>query len=93
MKKIDLGQAVTLLANVGVIAGIVFLAVELQQNNELMGAAARAAQNERIQDFVEQRYTVPGLAEILIKARDGEPLTEVEELKLFSLTAKDVEGL
>ncbi len=92
MKKIDLGQAVTILANVGVIAGIVFLAVELQQNNELMGAAARAAQNERIQDFVEQRYTVPGLAEILIKARDGEPLTEVEELKLFSRQLRMLRG-
>lgn len=32
MKKIDLGQTVTILANIGVIAGIVFLAVELRQN-------------------------------------------------------------
>ncbi len=41
MKKIDLGQAVTVLANVGVIAGIVFLGMELQQNNELLAAQAR----------------------------------------------------
>lgn len=32
MKKVDLGQAVTILANLGVIAGIVFLSIELQQN-------------------------------------------------------------
>jgi len=34
MKKIDLGQTVTLLANVGVIVGIIFLAFELRQNNQ-----------------------------------------------------------
>ena len=32
MKKIDFGQAVTVIANLGVIAGIVFLAVEISQN-------------------------------------------------------------
>ncbi len=33
MKKLDLGQTITILANVGVIAGIVFLGYELRQNN------------------------------------------------------------
>lgn len=32
MKKIDLGQSIGLLANLGVIAGIAFLAIEIQQN-------------------------------------------------------------
>ena len=32
MKKIDLGQTLQILANIGVIAGIVFLAVEIRQN-------------------------------------------------------------
>jgi hypothetical protein len=32
MKKFDLGQTVQVLANVGVIAGIIFLAFELRQN-------------------------------------------------------------
>jgi hypothetical protein len=41
MKKIDLGQTVQILANLGVIAGIVFLGIELQQNNALLGAQAR----------------------------------------------------
>ncbi len=38
MKKIDLGQAVGILANAGVIAGIVFLGMGLHQNNELVVA-------------------------------------------------------
>ena len=36
MKKLDLGQTMTILANVGVIVGISFLAVELRQNNDMM---------------------------------------------------------
>ena len=40
MKKIDIGQTITILANVGVIAGIVFLAFELRQNNSLLAAQA-----------------------------------------------------
>jgi len=34
MKKIDLAQTIGVLANIGVIAGIVFLAFELRQNSE-----------------------------------------------------------
>jgi len=41
LKKLDLGQGITILANVGVIAGIVFLGVELQQNNQLLVEEAR----------------------------------------------------
>ena len=36
MKKIDLVATIQVLANVGVIAGIVFLGVELSQNNDLL---------------------------------------------------------
>ena len=92
MKKLDLGQTITILANIGVIAGIVFLGVELQQNNELMEAASRDAQNERIQDYAMQLYTVPGLAETLVKSERGETLTEAEELKLFARKLRLLRG-
>ena len=92
MKKSDLGQTVSILANVGVIAGIVFLALELRQNNELIRTDARNAQNVRIQDFVQQVYTVPGLAEIVLKIRKGEPLTEVEEIKLRGRQGRMLRG-
>jgi hypothetical protein len=35
MKKIDLGQSVSIIANIGVVAGILLLAYELNQNREL----------------------------------------------------------
>jgi hypothetical protein len=84
LKKIDLRQTIGILANLGVIAGIVFLVIEIQQNNELMVAATRDAQNQRILNYAEQVYVVPGLAEIIAKANNGEPLTEVEALRLYN---------
>ena len=42
LKKIDLGQTITILANLGVIAGIVFLAFELRQNNSLLETQIRS---------------------------------------------------
>ncbi len=92
MKKIELGQTVSILANAGIIAGIVFLALELRQNNELIRTEARNTQNVRIQDFVQQVYTVPGLAEIVLKIRKGEPLTEVEEIKLRGRQGRQLRG-
>ena len=61
MKKIDLGQTITILANVGVIVGIVFLAIELRQNNELLGQQARIASNEQWIASLEGLLDDPGL--------------------------------
>ena len=41
MTKIDLGRTISILANIGVIAGIVFLGLELQQNNVLSAGVRR----------------------------------------------------
>ena len=45
MKKIELGQLIQIVANLGVIAGIVFLAVELRQNNRLYSRTLRHLQH------------------------------------------------
>jgi hypothetical protein len=92
MKKVDVGRAVGILANLGVVAGIIFLAIEVGQNNELMRAASRDSQNERIQDYIEQVYMTPGLAEIIVKANNGESLTDVEDLILFSRRLRLLRG-
>ena len=47
MRKINNGQTVSILANIGVIAGILFLVVELAQNNEFLGAQVRADRIDR----------------------------------------------
>ena len=86
MRKIYLGQTITILANVGVIAGIVFLAVELQQNNELLEAEARQA-------LVDRRISLAGmvasndeLANVVAKAQAGEEaLSPGERRQLYAL--------
>jgi len=85
MKKIDPGQAIAILANLGVIAGILFLAIELQQNNELLAAQARGALADRRTQFVEMVSSNPSLAAIVVKVRNGSALTEIEQLQFRML--------
>ena len=82
MKKIDLGQSITILANLGVIAGIVFLGIELRQNNELMEAEARF---NRV-SIATRTSTImaenPDLADLFVRANNNEELTAGEESRL-----------
>ena len=82
MKKIDLGQAITILVNMGVIAGIVFLGIELRQNNELLSAEARATRLSVRLNENQLPIENPDLANALIKHRHGDELTEHEQLVL-----------
>ncbi|HKI83613.1 MAG TPA: hypothetical protein VKA63_04685 [Candidatus Krumholzibacteria bacterium] len=82
MTKRNLSESLHLLANLGVIASIVFLGVELQQNNELMEMEARATLTEDLQDGWYQLSSDPGLVELFIKDRSGQELSEAEEMRL-----------
>ncbi len=79
MKKLDLGQTITILANVGVIAGIVFLAFELQQNNALLEAQARSDQlNSRAAPILLLLNNID-IAPLEYRASVGEPLSPEEQ--------------
>jgi len=78
MKKIDLGQTIGILANLGVIAGIIFLGLELRQNNELLAAQARQAQLEARSSATTLILNNPELAQIAYTASVGEPLAPEE---------------
>lgn len=82
MNKIDLGQSVAILANVGVIAGIVFLGYELRQNNRLLQSEASIAYVEMrsagLDEWADDRDTLRAM----IKAWDGEELSRIESLNL-----------
>jgi hypothetical protein len=84
MKRIDPSQAISLLANVGVIAGIVFLAVELRQNNDLLRSQALAARTEGKQAVARQLVDNEVLGGVLVKARGGEALLPQHNLVLVS---------
>jgi hypothetical protein len=83
LKKLDFAQSIGILANVGVIAGIVFLGVELQQNNALLAAQARVARHEMRSDDVNRIIlNNPELRRTLAKGRSDEPLS-ADELTVF----------
>ena len=85
MKKLDLGQIVTLVANLGVIAGIVFLAVEVQQNNELLATQARYERDAIARSGNLRHIENPELIRVTVKAQNSEPLTQ-EEAMLIELS-------
>ena len=78
MKKIDVGQIVTLIANVGVIGGILMLAYELQQNNELKEAEARQARTSMVIDSWNYTAEHGDLYELKVRGRNGDELSEAE---------------
>jgi len=83
MKKIDLGQTIMILANVGVLAGIFLLAFELQQNSEQLQLQARELAITRRNSLVELIIENPDLVELL--GRQKEPLTLPERNRLTLL--------
>jgi hypothetical protein len=82
LKKLDFGQTIGILANVGVIVGIGILVLEIQQNNALMAAEARfnrlAVQTASITLSVENAE----FAELQVRSRDGGELTTVERFRI-----------
>jgi len=79
MKKIDPGQTISILANLGVIGGIVLLALELQQNNDLLSAQARAERASVPIGVNAMNLSNPELMRIKFRARSGADLTAEEE--------------
>jgi hypothetical protein len=84
MKKIDNGQTVQIVANVGVIAGIVFLGVEISQNNELMEYQRRLSAFELTQTNTDLLLEHDDLRRIFTKSVFGGDLSQ-EEAVLFAL--------
>jgi hypothetical protein len=75
----------TLAANIAVVAGIVFLALELNQNSRMMHAQTRNAITGAILDFQFNAET-SGLREVAVKANiDPSSLTAAEAQKVGQL--------
>jgi hypothetical protein len=82
LRKIDLGQTITILANLGVIAGIVFLGYELRQNNSLMAAEARFNRLTMAVDSWRFNAGSSELAELRDRGRNNETLSGAEQWRL-----------
>ena len=80
MKKPDLGQAVSILANVGVIAGIVFLGYELRQNTRAVNSSALQGIQNQITQVLSLRLD-ESIAAVNLQA--GIDVSELSPVDLF----------
>jgi hypothetical protein len=86
MKKIDLGQTITILANLGVIAGIVFLGIEMQQNTDAIQSSTAQSVTSISSSGLTELAANQNMAEIRLKGDlDNASLNEVEALQYFAL--------
>ena len=78
MKKIDLGQTIGILANVGVLMGILLLVYELNQNRVMMEAQVRGAISDKLVELLIEQSSSPAVLAAELRAMNGDALTEVE---------------
>lgn len=92
MKKFDLGQTIGILANIGVLAGIIFLAIEVSQQNTINLLTGRDAAVEHFNGARTLLLENPDLMQIWIKGRADEPLSEIEAARFQLLCQNEVWG-
>jgi hypothetical protein len=91
MTKINLGEVVTIIANIGVIAGLVFLAYEIRQNTAQMRAEAAYAIHQDAQRLNESIYGDTALSELLVKAdAQYESLEDAERWRVNSFYFSEI---
>lgn len=89
MKLSNLNEWLSVTANVGVLAGIVFLAIEISQNNELMEAEARFNRLSLTTDSNNLIITQPDLADLLADVNANvRPLSPGEENRVRNLSLR-----
>ena len=77
---------IALLANLGVVAGVVFLALEIQQNNELLVQESRYSMLENQKEW---KFFLNGSPEIakLIYQSQTEELSDIDKWRRFDILA------
>jgi hypothetical protein len=88
--ELEIGQVVAILANLGVISGIVFLALEVRQNNKLSAAQARYSLRQYRSDIVDSLLQ-PHVLEATHKWARGEALTDEEKGTGLMVSLKIIE--
>ena len=84
MKKIDIGQTATILANVGVIVGIVFLAAEIRLNTRAIQAQTRDSIADKEMQLYAWQASNPELASVVRRAVfEGEESLDLDERQVL----------
>ncbi len=81
MKKIDLGQTITILANVGILIGIILLLVELNQSSTMVRGQTRNEISSELVGLMSQVANNSELANLVYRADQGQELTPEEMIQ------------
>ena len=68
--KLDLGKTITILANLGVLVGLVFVGFEVRQNTQESRAEGARSITESVNATNAGIYSDPGLAELIIRGKE-----------------------
>ena len=79
MKKLDIWQITQLLGNLGIVAGILLLVYELNQNRAMMAAQTRNSIAQASAALIQNEATKPAYLEVMLRGMDGEELTRLEQ--------------
>ena len=81
MNAEKLNQWLSLAANLGVLAGIIFLALEIQQNSELMRVQINQSRADAAMVSNEHSFNSDYIPPILVKIKQQELLSEEEKIR------------
>ncbi len=84
MDATTINQWASLLANIGVLVGIIFLAMELRQNTKNLAAQARATYFSSLADTWRIPAENIGLTEVMAKDQSGKELTQAERWQVMA---------
>jgi len=84
MKKIELGQLISMLANIGVFVGIFLLAFELHQNNNSLKAQSRYNHTMAMAGYFDTVANDSDISAIIVKAQNGFDLNDHENFRLWN---------
>ena len=87
---IDVGNIIGLIANLGVIAGIIFLALELRQNNRLLAAQGRYSLRQYRSDIADT-IMAPHVLAATHKYAAGDKVTPAEKSAALMTALKVIE--
>ncbi len=82
MKNIDLGQTISIIANLGVVAGLVFVGLQIQQEREIAQANRLQSNSEAFRNWAE---IVADNAELWARGIAGEPLSAQDAITFDAL--------
>jgi len=81
MKNLPINEWLTLFANLAVVAGIIFLAIEVSQNTAMIEAQMSQGRAETAMDQAESLYNSDHLAEVFLTMEQEQPLTDLQRIR------------